>query len=66
MSWHAVGLGFSTSSNPVGAISASRAARKGTTLGRLFFPATFVILLAVIRLDGEALFLGGNVYTKQH
>ena len=28
----------------------------------VFFPANFVTLLAVVWLDGEALFLGGNVY----
>ena len=32
----------------------------------VFFPANFVTLLAVIWLDGKALFLGGNVCTKQH
>ena len=56
---HAASSGFSASPNPIAAMSAARAAGKRTT-----FLVSFVTLLAVIWLDGKALFLGRNLYTE--
>ena len=59
--WSSGHAASSYSPNPIAAISAARAAGKGTTFRTtVIFPANFVTLLAVIWLDGEALFLGGN------
>ena len=64
---HTVSLGFFASPNPVAAISAARAAGKGTSFKwQSSFCAHFVTLFAMILLVGEAFFLGRNVYTKLH